>query len=267
MWQEIVKYQLKLIIILLLLFSVFSINSIEKPPGSKTIVVKKGETLSYIAKTHLSNPSRWKELLKYNNIPNPNLIIPGLELVIPAHLGKAPIAFANFLLGKVDWRAAEGSQEWKPLKREHGLFPLDTVRTLDKAKADLSIEGTGTVRLNENSLLQINSLKDEKSPPSVYLRKGSLDSFISKLITTDSQKPAERLQVVTASSVAGVRGTEFRVEIGDKDSSTISCFDGLVTVSAQNKTVEVPKGYATYVEMGKAPVEPFQIPKSPKVEK
>jgi hypothetical protein len=250
-------------------FLILSLNaepSTEKL-GVKKIIVKKGETLSVIAKTHLSNPSRWRELLKYNNIPNPNLIRPGLELLIPAHLGKEPIASADFIKGQVDYKEGEGSQEWNSLKQKQGLFPLDTVRTLSNAKVDLQVQGTGLIRIHENTLVQINALKSDKDPPSIFLRKGSIDAFVSKLFKSSQQNQEEKLRIITPSSIAGVRGTEFRVDLDPKDNSTFSCFVGLVEVSAENKTVDVPQGYATFVEKGKPPLEPFKIPDPPKISK
>ena len=262
------NYKWKLILSIFLLLLAIQAEENPSTNGVKKIIVKKGETLSVIAKTHLSNPSRWRELLKYNNIPNPNLITPGLELLIPAHLGKEPIASVDFLIGRVDFKEGEGSQEWKGLKKNQGLFPMDTIRTLSKSKVDLQVEGTGIVRVNENTLIQMNSLKNEKDPPSMFLRKGSIDAFISKMIITSSNKERlEKFRIITPSSTAGVRGTEFRVDLDPKENSTISCFEGNVTVSAENKTVDVRGGYATFVEKGKAPLEPYKIPNAPKIKK
>lgn len=46
--------------------------------------VKSGDTLSAIADKYLNNPKLWKELLKYNNISDPNLIYPGDVIRIPS---------------------------------------------------------------------------------------------------------------------------------------------------------------------------------------
>lgn len=46
--------------------------------------VKSGDTLSAIAGKYLDNPKLWKELLKYNNISDPNLIYPGDVIRIPS---------------------------------------------------------------------------------------------------------------------------------------------------------------------------------------
>ena len=48
-----------------------------------------GDTLSKISKEHLSDPRKWRELLKYNQIESPNLIKPGLALKIPDFLSKS----------------------------------------------------------------------------------------------------------------------------------------------------------------------------------
>ena len=48
-----------------------------------TVVVKDGDTITGIAKQYMKNPGRWQELLKYNNIPDPNHIMPGMTIKIP----------------------------------------------------------------------------------------------------------------------------------------------------------------------------------------
>lgn len=238
-------------------------QSSDEPVGSKTILVQKGDTLSSISKEHLSNPSRWRELLKYNNIPNPNLIRPGLKLVIPEFLSKEPIARANFVLGKVDYKKGEGDQSWNQLQKNEELFPLDTIRTSSNGKADLTIKGTGLVRVHPTSLVQIKYLQNKTASPSVELRKGSLDAFISKIFIKGKERTGEKIRIVTPSATAAVRGTKFSVELDSNENSTVSCFDGIVAVSAENKTVELKKGFASFVEKGKKPSEPYKIPLPP----
>lgn len=46
--------------------------------------VKSGDTLSSIASKYLNNPKLWKELLKYNNIEDPNMIYTGDVIRIPS---------------------------------------------------------------------------------------------------------------------------------------------------------------------------------------
>lgn len=53
--------------------------------GNRRYTVKAGDTLSKIAKEHYGDASQWKRIHQANaaSIPNPDLIHPGLELVIP----------------------------------------------------------------------------------------------------------------------------------------------------------------------------------------
>jgi len=53
--------------------------------GGKTYTVKKGDSLSKIAKQFYGDAGKWKAIHSANSekIPNPDLIHPGLELTIP----------------------------------------------------------------------------------------------------------------------------------------------------------------------------------------
>lgn len=53
--------------------------------GGKSYTVKKGDSLSKIAKQVYGDAGKWKEIHMANNdkIPNPDLIYPGQELTIP----------------------------------------------------------------------------------------------------------------------------------------------------------------------------------------
>ena len=53
-------------------------------PRPQLYKVKRGDTLSSIAKAKLGDATRWPEIHRLNRdvVPNPNQIRPGLELVI-----------------------------------------------------------------------------------------------------------------------------------------------------------------------------------------
>lgn len=59
--------------------------------GGSTYVVQKGDTLSAIAKTHLGSANKWREIYDANRGvigDNPDRILPGQELKIPAASGE-----------------------------------------------------------------------------------------------------------------------------------------------------------------------------------
>jgi nucleoid-associated protein YgaU len=53
--------------------------------GGSTYIVKKGDSLSKIARQFYGDAGKWKKIHAANSdkIPNPDLIHPGLELTIP----------------------------------------------------------------------------------------------------------------------------------------------------------------------------------------
>jgi len=60
-------------------------SSSTAPTGTKTYIVKSGDNLSKIAKHFYGDPGKWKKIHAANSdkIPNPDLIHPGLQLIIP----------------------------------------------------------------------------------------------------------------------------------------------------------------------------------------
>ena len=54
-----------------------------KEPSYTTYKVQRGDTLWSIAKKYMGDGSKYTELAKYNNIANPNVIVPGTVIKIP----------------------------------------------------------------------------------------------------------------------------------------------------------------------------------------
>ena len=52
--------------------------------GERSYVVRQGDTLNLIASSQLGSGSRYRDIQQRNNLPNPNLILVGQHLVIPA---------------------------------------------------------------------------------------------------------------------------------------------------------------------------------------
>jgi len=51
---------------------------------SRVHKVQKGESLSLLAKRYYGDPQRWRELALLNRAPNPNLVLPGEDVLVPA---------------------------------------------------------------------------------------------------------------------------------------------------------------------------------------
>ena len=51
---------------------------------SRVHKVQKGESLSLLANRYYGDPQRWRELALLNRAPNPNLVLPGEDVLVPA---------------------------------------------------------------------------------------------------------------------------------------------------------------------------------------
>ncbi|TGL19396.1 LysM peptidoglycan-binding domain-containing protein [Leptospira bourretii] len=235
---------------------------IHPPEGDGiTIIVEKGQTLSIISKTYLDDPRKWKELLKSNQIDNPNLIIPGMKLWIPKSLGKKPLADLQRYTGKTEvLKVSQKSSDWAGATMGEGLYAKDEVRTFKDSEAQFLLLSGSRFEITENSHVIMEKGKSDTEPDELYLRKGRIRSIIQK-------KPSANQRMFllkTDSAISEVRGTDFLTEVDPSGNTTLSCYEGLVAVSAQNVTVNVPSGFATFVEKGKPPLKPFSLPDPPK---
>lgn len=220
--------------------------------------VQSGDTLSKISKEFLSDPSKWRELLQYNKVDNPNKIVPGMTLKIPDHLAKKKaevktIAKLSKKLGTVKFKK-ENDSEWKEAEVGQMFASDDTIITKETSSADVYFfdEPKVLVQVKENTIMKV---KQEKVK-SIQLSLG--ETFVKFLSHTKESKDT-KFNVVTGTAVAGVRGTEFSTSTDKNGLDTYSCSKGLIQVGAQGKTVEVPEGYVTTVKKGEAPAEPQKI--------
>ncbi|MBP7284864.1 MAG: LysM peptidoglycan-binding domain-containing protein [Leptospiraceae bacterium] len=218
-----------------------------------------GDTLSKISKEHLSDPRKWRELLKYNQIESPNLIKPGLALKIPDFLSKskkqeskieAPIAKVISKVGSLKLKK-KGYEEWNDINVDKDLVINDIVRTSESSSAEIDFFETPRtiILLREQSIMKIK-FEEVKG---IELKLGEV--FIK---TDKSENETTKFKFRTSSSTGNVRGTEYQIS-SDDNISRYGCYAGMIEVSAQNQTVKVPAGYGTVVIKGQPPMKPFKL--------
>lgn len=245
----------------ILLFSAFSAYLSAEEPGIIEITVKPGQTLSVIAREHLEDPGRWRELLKYNKIDDPNLIKPGMKLRVPGALRRKSLAQVRSVRPQAEGMR-RGSGTWAVLSMGQELFADDSVRTFEKAGVRLGIGGGAEIEIRENSFVVLSEKMTGGRPmtASVTLQKGLLRATVDK-----SKMDGRLFEVHTPAAVAAVRGTDFSLQVPDNGDTTVSCHTGLVGVTAGGKTLEVPAGFGTKVKKGEAPGPLFKLPSPPEV--
>ncbi|TGK06789.1 LysM peptidoglycan-binding domain-containing protein [Leptospira semungkisensis] len=252
--------------------------------------VKKNDTLSKIAKEFLQDPRNWKELLKYNEIPNPSLIREGTTLFIPGFLRKdtisatgeriepnsGPAAVADFQKGQVqysrDFAPSGLPASWTKLSKDQILNTEDWVQTGPNSSSKLLFTKNGTVvELREKTLTRIMktnadsmaNFKMNKDGSILELKSGYLEAKVPPKKAGDEIR---KFTVVTPTAVVGVRGTELYVNMVDSDTTAVGCYKGELEVSAEGKTVAVPAGFGTNVVRGQAPSKPEKLPEKVELE-
>ncbi|TGK02774.1 LysM peptidoglycan-binding domain-containing protein [Leptospira langatensis] len=282
-------------VLLILLLSVSMIGLLAEPKkGVHEDVfeykVKKNDTLSKIAKEFLQDPRNWKELLKYNEIPNPSLIREGTTLFIPGFLRKdtisatgeriepnsGPVAIADFQKGQVQYSrdfAPNGlPASWNKLSKDQILNTEDWIQTGANSSSKLLFNKNGTVvELREKTLTRIlkmnadsmSNFKMNKDGSILELKSGYLEAKVPPKKAGDEIR---KFTVVTPTAVVGVRGTELYVNMVDPDTTAVGCYKGELEVSAEGKTVAVPAGFGTNVVRGQAPSKPEKLPEKVELE-
>ena len=71
------------------------ITPLDSDEETTLITIEKGDTLWDLCQEHLKNPLKWRELSKYNDFTNPDLIYPGEKLRIPIAMAKDVVEMAE----------------------------------------------------------------------------------------------------------------------------------------------------------------------------
>ncbi|HMW06837.1 MAG TPA: FecR domain-containing protein [Leptospiraceae bacterium] len=241
-----------LLLILFILSFPFSAQEME------TYTVKDNDTLAKIAREKLNDPTLWREFLQYNDIDNPHKIIQGMVLKIPPTLSKKlspkenQVADLKFSFGKVEYKTQDKS--WTQAKLKQGFLDNEWIRTGSDSSAEIEYrdETKTIIQMRQNSNIKIEKQKEK----GLNLLEGSI--FL-KVFNKEKNNKDIKYSVTTPSATIGVRGTVFYISLDKEETSLVGCYQGEVDVSAQNKTVVVPKGYGTRVIKGQAPMEPFKL--------
>ncbi|NWG03182.1 MAG: TonB-dependent receptor [Syntrophaceae bacterium] len=135
-----------------------------------------------------------------------------------------------------------GETQWQSAKLNNTYCPGDTIRVLDKSRADVALINQPVLRLDQNTTLTLRGLKEEKTSI-VELIKGAAHFF--------SRAP-KNLEVNTAFVNAGIEGTEFFIRVDD-DKTFLSVFEGKVLASNEAGRLTVVSNQSAVAEKGKAP--------------
>jgi hypothetical protein len=145
-----------------------------------------------------------------------NFILLALALAAPAEIT------VTFLEGPVAVLPAGGGAEQAPAVGAT-LHEGDTVQTQAGGRIEIELPAGSIIRLGEGSKLRLTAAQPEKVF-SARLFLGNLWTKVHKLVA------GETFQLETENGVAGVRGTEFRLEAAAGQPDTLRVYEGIVQV-------------------------------------
>jgi ferric-dicitrate binding protein FerR (iron transport regulator) len=114
-------------------------------------------------------------------------------------------------------------------KLEQGaeVHPGDTIETGEGGRVEITMPSGTLLRLGENSRITLR----ESVPQKVFSAKLLLGNIWAKVHTLLA---GETFHVETENGVAGVRGTEFRVEVTPQQEDLVRVYEGVVQVDGKD---------------------------------
>ncbi len=177
-----------------------------------------------------------------------SLAVGAVTLLLAAPLARAAtvcdpgVAKMVSVQGTVEVRRA-GQTQSQPARLNETYCAGDRIQVGDKSRADIALVNQPVLRLDQNTIITLAGLKDERASI-IDLARGALH-FFSRL--------PRNLEVNTAFVNAGVEGTEGLVQV-EADRTLITIFEGRVLASNPIGTLALAAGQSAVAVQGQAPV-------------
>src|SRR6266508_2285540 len=136
-----------------------------------------------------------------------------------------------------------GQTQAQPARLNETYCAGDRIQVGDKSRADVQLVNQPVLRLDQNTLITLAGLKDERASI-IDLARGALH-FFSRL--------PRNLEVNTAFVNAGVEGTEGLVQV-EADRTLITIFEGRVLAANAAGSLPLTSGQSAVAVQGQAPV-------------
>ncbi len=225
--------------------------------------LRPGDTLIGVSARYLARPADWPRVQRYNRIANPYRLVPGSALRIPlAWLRHAPApATVVAVTGQVRLRLPDGAE--RALQTGDRLAAGASLSSAANSSAMLRFADDSVVVLQPGARMTLDTV-------SVYAGGGMVDTRLRlqqgrlDVGANPRRTPGSRLQVITPSAVAAVRGTRFRVAAEPRVTRE-ETLQGEVGLAAAGQRVAVMAGQGSLAEAGRPPRPPTALLPAPDV--
>ncbi len=247
------------ILICMVLFSLDTVKAEILIP----LTVQKGTNLIHLTRQYCTSEHHWKELAKINKLTEPYRLLPGDTLYAPIELVQKEMVTAKVVSVIGGVFIISDNKKLKRVQKGDLVVPGQTLVTEEDGFAHLIFPDNKYTRISSDSkftLTYLIRLTDKSLKAEFFLERGRITHAVKKKL-----KKNENFTTRTPVSVTGVRGTEFRVKMGDNEENIIETLGGVVKVNAAGNSLNVKTGEGTKVERGKGPQQPVRLPPSPSV--
>lgn len=219
--------------------------------------VNKGDYLIRICEKYLVQPKQCPQVIKINQLKNPDLIYPWQKLKIPIRLfkGVPTDGLVTFVKGDVTIKLREVI-EWIPLQINDALKEGSYIKTGHESAVEIVFEDQTVLFIKEDTVISLTA-----SRKSIFHFFNELFLEVGRAITKFRSATGEvnRFDIHTPSAVAAARGTEFRTSVGIDNTTRSEVLEGSIEVSAMKQRVVVSKGEGTLVKKGSPPMMPKKL--------
>jgi hypothetical protein len=212
--------------------------------------VNRGDTLTGLSRDVFVEPAAWREVARLNRLRNPNVILPGQVLQVPARLLRARPVEATLVgvQGEVQLGGAPATAGAKVAPGQSIATAGDASAVLELADGSrLRVQPATQTQLGQSALLGGRGETDGLFAGSMRLVRGTLEVLAAKLLR------AKPLEVTSPTAVIGVRGTEYRVHHDDGAGTRTEVLEGVVNAAAASANTDVAAGFGALVAGRSAP--------------
>ncbi|MBD3169833.1 MAG: hypothetical protein GF307_10150 [candidate division Zixibacteria bacterium] len=132
-----------------------------------------------------------------------------------------------------------GAEKWQEAEENTPVETGDRVKTLIRTRAEIKLEELDIIRLAPKTTIDVLKLykegKDKKRESEIEVQEGDIWANIGSLDASSS------LDLNTAVANATVKGTVFRVNVGEDSTTELKVYKGEVDVSGKTPVTEEPE--------------------------
>ena len=150
--------------------------------------------------------------------------------------------------GNAQWRERE-NDNWINAVLQQPLYGGNWIKTGELSRIAVMFTDETQVRLSQNTVLEVKQV----TPPG-KIGQSLLRVLLGRMWARTKAIPAN-LAIATPSATAGIRGTDWQLEVEDGGRSTVAVFSGEVEFYNDQGRVVVGANEAAVAEIGKAPTK------------